>query len=46
MPNVVGKKTAVPIRSQVKVRRVLHEALLLPVLLYGSETKIWKEKEF
>ena len=25
--------------------RVLHESLLLPVLTYGSETMIWREKE-
>ena len=25
--------------------RVLHETLLVPVLMYGSETMIWKEKE-
>ena len=24
---------------------VLHETLLVPVLLYGSETMLWKEKE-
>ena len=24
---------------------VLHEKLLVPVLLYGSETMLWKEKE-
>ena len=23
---------------------VLHEALLVPVLMYGSETMLWKEK--
>ena len=23
----------------------LHEILLLPVLLYGSETMVWKEKD-
>ena len=23
----------------------LHEILLVPVLLYGSETMLWKEKE-
>ena len=26
----------------LRCARVLHEALLVPVLLYGSETKIWK----
>ena len=25
--------------------RVLHETLLVPVLMYGSETMIWKEEE-
>ena len=24
---------------------VLHEALLVPVLMYGSDTMLWKEKE-
>ena len=24
---------------------VLHETLLVPVLTYGSETMLWKEKE-
>ena len=24
---------------------VLHETLLVPVLIHGSETMIWKEKE-
>ena len=24
---------------------MLHESLLVPVLLYGSETLIWREKE-
>ena len=24
---------------------VLHETLLVPVLMYGSETMLWKEKE-
>ena len=24
---------------------VLHETLLIPVLMYGSETMLWKEKE-
>ena len=30
---------------QLECVRVLHEGLLLPVLLYGSETMIWREKE-
>ena len=25
--------------------RALHESLLMPVLMYGTETMIWKEKE-
>ena len=25
--------------------RVLHESFLVPVLMYGSETMIWKEKD-
>ena len=29
---------------QLKCARVLHETLLVPVLLYGSETMLWKEK--
>ena len=40
------------IRSLVNARdlhlecaRVLHETLLVPVLLYDSETMLWKEKE-
>ena len=30
---------------QLECVRVLHESLLVPVLTYGSETMIWKEKE-
>ena len=30
---------------QLEFMRVLHEGLLMPVLLYGSETMIWREKE-
>ena len=30
---------------QLKCARVLHETLLAPVLKYGSETMLWKEKE-
>ena len=43
---------AVTIRSLVYARdlhlecgRVLHETLLVPFLMYGSETLSWKEKE-
>ena len=30
---------------QLECTRVLHETLLVPFLLYGSETMLWKEKE-
>ena len=30
---------------QLKYARVLHESLLMPILMYGSETMIWKEME-
>ena len=30
---------------QLVCARVLHEPLLVPVLIYGSETMIWKKKE-
>ena len=47
-----GKEVAGAIRSliitrgvQLECARVLHKALLVPVLLYSSETKIWREKE-
>ena len=47
-----GRKVASAIRSLVNARdlqleyaRVLHETLLVPVLMYGSETMLWKEKE-
>ena len=47
-----GRKFAGVIRSlvnarglQLKCARVLHEALLVPVLMYVSETVIWREKE-
>ena len=49
---VRGRRVAGAIRSlvnakdwQLKCARVLHEASLEPVLLYGSETMLWKEKE-
>ena len=45
-------RVAGAIRSLVNARvlklestRALHETLLLPVLMYDSETIIWKEKE-
>ena len=39
------KKIAGAIRSLVNGRYLLHESLLVPVLTYGSETMIWREKE-
>ena len=46
-----GRRITGAIRSQVNTRslqleyaRVLHESLLVPVLMYGSETMIWREK--
>ena len=30
---------------QIECARVLHETLLVPLLTYGSETRLWKEKE-
>ena len=30
---------------QFECVRVLHETLIVPVLMYGSETMIWKEEE-
>ena len=30
---------------QLECARVLHETLLVPAFMYGSETMIWKEKE-
>ena len=49
---VSGRRVAGVIRSLVNARslqlqcaRVLHESLLIPVLTWGSETKIWREKE-
>ena len=30
---------------QLECARILHESLLVPVLTYGSETVIWREKE-
>ena len=49
---VSQRKIAGAIRSLVNARdlelehvRVLHEGLLMPFLLYGSEIMIWREKE-
>ena len=48
---VVSGRVATAIRSllnasdsQLEYARVLHETLLVPVLMYGSETMLWKEK--
>ena len=30
---------------RLECARVLHESLLVPVLTYGRETMIWREKE-
>ena len=30
---------------QLECARVLHESLLRPILMYGCETMIWREKE-
>ena len=47
-----GRMVAGAIRSLINARdlqlesfRVLHETLLVPVFMYGSETMIWREKE-
>ena len=47
-----GRRVAGAIRSLINVKslqlecaRVFHKSLLVPVLTYGSETMIWKEKE-
>ena len=47
-----GSWVAGAIRSLVNARdfkfecaRILHETLLVPFLMYGSETILWKEKE-
>ena len=49
---VSRRMVAVPIRYLVNGRglklectRSLHESLLVPVLMYGSETMLWKKKE-
>ena len=49
---VSGRRVAGAIRSlvnawslQLECARVLHESLLVSILMYGSETKIWREKE-
>ena len=47
-----GRKVAGSIRSlfdtrdlQLECARILYKTLLVPVLMYGIETMIWKEKE-
>ena len=47
-----GRRAAGALSSQVNARdfqlecvRVLHETLLVPVFMYGSETMLWREKE-
>ena len=30
---------------QLECARILHETLLVPVLMYGSEIMLWREKE-
>ena len=49
---VSGRRVAGSIRPlatardlQLEYARVLHETLLIPVLMYGFETMLWKEKE-
>ena len=49
---VSGRRVTDAIRSlvnamslQLECGRVLHESLLVPILTYGSETMIWREKE-
>ena len=46
-----GRKVAGAIKSLVNAKvlklecsKVLHEGLLVPVLLYGNETMIWKKR--
>ena len=47
-----GRRNAGAVRSLVNSRnfqlecaRVLHETLFVPVLMYGSKTMLWMEKE-
>ena len=49
---VIGRSLAGAIKSLVNARdmqlecaRVLHQTLLVSLLTYGSETKLWKEEE-
>ena len=38
-----GRQVTGGVKSLVNARG-LHETLLMPILMYGSETMIWKEK--
>ena len=47
-----GRRVASAIRSlvnakslQLECARVLHKSLLVPVLTYGSEAMVWRDKE-
>ena len=47
-----GKRVSGAIRSlvnswdlQLECARVLHETLIVPVLMYGTEKMLWQEKE-
>ena len=47
-----GRRVADAISSLVNARdlhlecvRILHETLVVPLLMYGSETLLWKERE-
>ena len=43
---VGGTRSSVNARGlQLECTRMLHKAMFLPVLLYASETMIWREKE-
>ena len=49
---VSRRRVAGAIRFLVNVRdlhlecaRIVHDTLLVPVLMFGSETMLWKEKE-
>ena len=41
---VNGRRVAGVIRSLVNARDLQLETLFVPVLMYGSETMLWKEK--
>ena len=49
---MIGRRVAGAIKSPVNAKdlqldcaRVFHETLLVPVLMYDSETMLWKEEE-